>query len=113
MHVPLFLEQVIIVRIRGEKLPRGITGISCGIKSTNSPLIIGKVLDTVDNNCVRVRCLNATEFPIEIQRSENIAQFRFLNDTDNIVPLDDNYAPATQSVSTRLTAQTTEPFLPS
>ena len=113
MHVPPFSEQVVIARIRGENLPRCITGISSGIKNINSPLIIGKVLDTVDNNCVRVRCLNATEFPIEIQRNENIAQFRFLNDTDSILPLDDNHAPATQSVSPRLTAQTTEPFLPS
>ena len=68
---------------------------------------------TLDNNCVRVRYLNAIEFPIEIQRNENIAQFRFLNDTDSILPLDDNHAPATQSVSPRPTAQTTEPFLPS
>ena len=46
MHVPPFSEQVVIAHIRGEKLPRSITGISSGIKSTNSPLIIGKVLDT-------------------------------------------------------------------
>ena len=113
MHDPPFSEEVVIAHIRGEKLSRGIAGISSGIKSINSPLIIGKVLDTVDNNCVRVRCLIATEFPIEIQRNENIAQFRFLNDANNILPLDDNHAPATQSVSSRPTAQTTESFLPS
>ena len=111
VHVPPFSELVVIARIRGEKLPRGITGISSGIKNITSPLIIGKVLDTVDNNCVRVRCLNAIEFPIEILRNGNMAQFRFINDTDNILPLDDNHAPATQSVSPRLTVQTTEPFL--
>ena len=83
------------------------------IKSINSPLIIRKVLNIVDNNCVRIRCLNETEFPIEIQQNENIAQFRFLNDTDSILPLNNNHASATQSVSSRPTPQTTGPFLPS
>ena len=55
MLVSLFWDQVVEAHINGEKFPRGVTGISSEIRSINLPLIVGKVLDTVDNNCVRVR----------------------------------------------------------
>jgi hypothetical protein len=83
--VPPYSEQIFIARIRGDDIPRGVTGVTCALHT--SQLLIGKMLDTVDQNTVRVRCLNATEKPIEIKRNENIAQFKCLTSEDKLCPL--------------------------
>lgn len=88
ISVPPNSEYAFIARIRGDELPQGVTGVISGLKNYKSPLMIGKVLDTIHDNAVRVRCLNATDHPIEIRRNENVGQFRFCANVDHITSLD-------------------------
>jgi predicted aspartyl protease len=83
--VPPYSEQIFIARIRGNDMPRGVTGVTCALQT--SQLLVGKMLDTVEQNTVRVRCLNVTEKPVEIKRNENVAQFKCLTSGDKLYPL--------------------------
>jgi hypothetical protein len=90
VSVPPQSEQVVIARIRGDALPRGVTGIACGGKGSTT-VMVGKTLDAVsDNNCVRVRCMNVTNQPLIIKRNHTLGQFRFLNTDDCISALETN-----------------------
>ena len=67
--IPPFSEHVLIVRIRGDELPRGITGVPFGLKNHNSNILFGKSLVVIQDNKIRVRCLNTTNKEIEIKRN--------------------------------------------
>ncbi len=88
--VPPYSEHIVVARIRGDDLPRGVTGLTCGLQSHSSNLLIGKSLDNVNNNRVRVRCLNATNEPIEIKRNDKIGQFKCFVSGDSLCSLEDN-----------------------
>lgn len=83
--VPPYSEHVFVARIRGDSVPRGVTGVTCGLQSSH--LLVGKTLDTVTDNQVRVKCLNATGKPIEIKRNENVGQFKCLTSNDSLCSL--------------------------
>ena len=67
-----YSEHELVACIRGEELPRGATGISCGVKCHSLPLLFGKSLDVIDKNITHVRCLNITDRPVTIKRNENV-----------------------------------------
>ena len=72
----------LVARIRGEELPRGVTGISCGVKYHSAPLLFGKSLNVIDNTTTHIRCLNTTDRPLIIKRNENVGQFKCLKADD-------------------------------
>ena len=64
--------------------------MSCGLKSHNSNILVGKSLDVIQDNKIRVRCLNTTNKEIDIKRNEKLGQFKCLTANDNLHPFDNN-----------------------
>ena len=86
--VPPYSEHVLVARIRGEELPRSVTGISCGVKRHSSPLLFGKSLDVNDNNTTHVRFLNTTYRSVIIKRNKNVGQFKCIKSDDQLKSID-------------------------
>ncbi len=105
ISIPAYSEHIIVARVRGDDLPRGTTGVSSGLQCSNNGLLIGKSLDTIHDNSVHVRCLNASNQPIKIKRNERIGQFKCLTSSDHLTIVDNENKSNTDQVEFRPSTQ--------